>query len=66
MIGDVLPAAYRFDVDHHDFAHAVLGKSTWAALAVTLDIELFTKLHSRRRIERVNSQNACFYQVTRL
>ena len=41
MVGDVLPGGYRFDVDHNAVAHAVLGKSTWAVLALTLDIELF-------------------------
>jgi hypothetical protein len=45
MIGDVLPAGYRFEVDANAVAHAVLGKSTWAVLALTLDIELFTLLH---------------------
>lgn len=45
MIGDVLPAGYRFDVDANAVAHAVLGKSTWAVLALTLDIELFTQTH---------------------
>jgi hypothetical protein len=45
MIGDVLPVGYRFDVDANAVAHAVLGKSTWAVLALTLDIELFTQLH---------------------
>ena len=45
MIGDVLPSGYRFDVDANGVAHAVLGKSTWAVLALTLDIELFTLLH---------------------
>jgi len=45
MIGDVLPPGYRFDVDANAVAHAVLGKSTWAVLALTLDIELFTLLH---------------------
>ena len=55
MIGDVLPSGYRFDVNANAVAHAVLGKSTWAVLALTLDIELFTQLHytpehrSRRR-----------------
>src|SRR5712672_1239521 len=44
MVSDVLPAGYRFDVDHNAVAHAVLGKSTWAVLALTLDIELFTQL----------------------
>src|SRR5262245_50646381 len=51
MIGDVLPDGYRFDVDPNAVAHAVLGKSTWAVLALTLDIELFTQLHYRQSIE---------------
>ena len=45
MIGDVLPSGYRFDVSANAVARAVLGKSTWAVLALTLDIELFTQLH---------------------
>jgi hypothetical protein len=45
MLGEVLPAGYRFDVDANAVAHAVLGKSTWAVLALTLDIELFTQTH---------------------
>ncbi len=51
MVGDVLPDGYRFDVDANAVAHAVLGKSTWAVLALTLDIELFTQLHYRQSIE---------------
>ncbi|WGD50126.1 hypothetical protein QA641_31550 [Bradyrhizobium sp. CB1650] len=51
MAGDVLPAGYRFDVDHNAVGHAVLGKSTWAVLALTLDIELFTQLHYRQSID---------------
>jgi hypothetical protein len=51
MVNDVLPGGYRFDVDHNAVAHAVLGKSTWAVLALTLDIELFTQLHYRQSID---------------
>jgi hypothetical protein len=51
MIADVLPPGYRFDVDPNAVARAVLGKSTWAVLALTLDIELFTQLHYRQSIE---------------
>jgi hypothetical protein len=51
MAGDVLPGGYRFDVDHNAVARAVLGKSTWAVLALTLDIELFTQLHYRQSID---------------
>jgi len=50
MIGDVLPDGYRFDVDANSVARAVLGKSTWAVLALTLDIELFTQIHYRESI----------------
>src|SRR5437764_4783787 len=45
MLGEVLPAGYRFDIDPDGVAHAVLGRSTCAALALTLDIELFSQLH---------------------
>ena len=51
MIGDLLPAGYRFDIDPNGVARAVLGKSTWAVLGLTLDIELFTQLHYRQSID---------------
>ena len=51
MVGAVLPDGYRFDVDPNAVAHVVLGKSTWAVLALTLDIELFTQLHYRQSIQ---------------
>ncbi len=50
MISDVLPEGYQFDVDANSVARAVLGKSTWAVLALTLDIELFTQIHYRESI----------------
>jgi len=51
MVGEVLPDGYRFDVDPDGVAHAVLGKCTWAVLALTLNIELFSQLHYRQSIE---------------
>jgi hypothetical protein len=51
MIGEVLPDGYRFDIDPNGVAHVVLGKSTWAVLALTLDVELFTQLHYRQSID---------------
>ncbi len=63
MIGDVLPEGYRFDVDPNAVAHAVLGKSTWAVLALTLDIELFTQLHYRQSIEHDAGLSELFKDV---
>jgi hypothetical protein len=63
MIGDVLPDGYRFDVDPNGVAHAVLGKSTWAVLALTLDIELFTQLHYRQSIDPDTELSELFKDV---
>ena len=51
MMGAVMPAGYRFDVDPNDVARAVLAKCNWAVLVLTLDIELFTQLHYRQSID---------------
>ena len=48
MVGEILPGGYRFDIDPNAVAGAVLGKSTWSVLALTLDIELFTQLTTAR------------------
>jgi hypothetical protein len=63
MIGDVLPDGYRFDIDPNAVAHAVLGKSTWAVLALTLDIELFTQLHYRQSIDPDTQLSELFKDV---
>ena len=63
MAGEVLPDGYRFDVDPNRVAHAVLGKSTWAVLALTLDIELFTQLHYRQSIEPDDELSELFKDV---
>lgn len=51
MCGDVMPDGYDFSFDSNEVAKAVLSKNTWAVLALTLDIELFTQLHYRESIE---------------
>jgi hypothetical protein len=63
MIGETLPAGYRFDVDPDAVAGAVLGKSTWAVLALTLHIELFTQLHYRRSMEPDAALSGLFRDV---
>ena len=47
-----MPAGYVQTANPNDVARAVLGKSTWAVLALTLDIELFVQAHYRASIER--------------
>lgn len=51
MCGDVMPHGYAFVPNANDVAHAVLSKSTWAVLALTLDIELFSQAHYRDSID---------------
>jgi hypothetical protein len=63
MVGEVLPDGYRFDIDPNGVARAVLGKSTWAVLALTLDIELFTQLHYRESIEPNTGLSELFKDV---
>ena len=50
-MGETMPVGYRFDVDPDGVARAVLAKSTWAVLVLTLHIELFVQLHYRQSIE---------------
>jgi hypothetical protein len=45
-----MPAGYQRSADPDAVARAVLGKSTWAVLALTLHIELFTMAHYRASI----------------
>ena len=50
MTANVMPPGYTFVPQPNDVANAVLSKSTWAVLGLTLDIELFTQVHYRASI----------------
>jgi hypothetical protein len=50
MLATVMPAGYRFLPEANEVAGLVLGKSTWAVLALTCHIELFTQAHYRESI----------------
>jgi DNA-binding Lrp family transcriptional regulator len=63
LVGETLPAGYRFDVNPNAVAGVVLSKSTWAVLALTLDIELFTQLHYRHSIEPDGELSELFKDV---
>ncbi len=63
LIGEAMPPGYAFATDPNVFAGEVLGRSTWAVLALTLDIELFTQLHYRESIEADASLSELFKDV---
>ena len=50
LIAEAMPAGYSFSWDPNDVARVVLDKSSWAVLALTLHIELFTQAHFRESI----------------
>ncbi|HVO65177.1 MAG TPA: hypothetical protein VMT12_01750 [Syntrophales bacterium] len=52
MMAVGMPDGYRFLHQPDAVAAAVLEKSTWAVLALILEIELFTQEHYRQSIER--------------
>ena len=51
MIGAQMPAGYECVPQPDEVASFVLGKSTWAVLALTCHIELFTQAHYRQSID---------------
>jgi hypothetical protein len=50
MMAADMPAGYVHTADSNAVAQAVLSKCTWAVLALTLDIELFSQAHYRASI----------------
>src|SRR5262245_5722264 len=51
LTAEGMPQGYRFVPQANDVAAVVLGKSTWAVLALTCHIELFTQAHYRQSVE---------------
>jgi len=52
MMAERMPGGYRFLFDPNEVAAIVLSKSTWAVLALILEIELFTQEHYKQSIEQ--------------
>ena len=50
LTAEVMPPGYSFAWDPNQVAAAVLSKSSWAVLGLTLHIELFTQSHYRESI----------------
>jgi hypothetical protein len=51
MAAEEMPEGYAFHPDPNAVASVVLGKSTWAVLALTCHIELFVLAHYRESID---------------
>jgi hypothetical protein len=58
-----MPPGYTFEFDSNDVARAVLSKSTWAVLALTCHIELFTQAHYKQSIEPDENVSELFRDV---
>jgi hypothetical protein len=65
LAGKQMTPGYTFLPDPNDVANVVLSKSTWAVLALTLHIELFTQLHYRQSINPDNNLSPLFKDVFR-
>jgi len=63
MAADTLPPGYRFLPQPDEVARVVLGKSTWAVLALTLHIELFVLAHYRESIAPDTALSPLFKDV---
>src|SRR3954451_21885807 len=50
LIAEAMPPGYKFSWEPNEVAAVVLGKGSWAVLALTLHIELFTQTHYRESI----------------
>ncbi|QQC66230.1 hypothetical protein [Paraburkholderia ginsengisoli] len=63
LAAENMPAGYRFMPPTDDVANFVLGKSTWAILALTCCIEIVTQVHYRQSMELDDSLSPLFKDV---
>ncbi|MDM0008169.1 hypothetical protein QTI51_25585 [Variovorax sp. J22G73] len=63
LVARDMPAGYTFGVSPNDVAAFVLGKCTWAVLALTCHIELFSQAHYRASIEAAEGLSPLFKDV---
>jgi len=63
LAAERMPPGYRFDIAPNDVASFVLGKRTWAVLALTCHIELFTQAHYRASIDGASGLSDLYKDV---
>ena len=64
-IGAKMPGGYVQVADSTDIARSVLAKCSWAVLALTCHVELFTQVHYRESIERDEELSDLYRDVFR-
>lgn len=63
LAADVMPEGYAQTVDANEVAGIVLGKSTWAVLALTCHIEILTQIHYKKSIEPAENLSGLWKDV---
>jgi hypothetical protein len=63
LVAEGMPAGYRFVPAANDVAAFVLAKSTWAVLALTCHIELFSQAHYRASIASGDGLSPLFKDI---
>ena len=63
MMAEGMPEGYKFLPDPDVVAAAVLENSTWAVLALILEIELFTQEHYKQSIEPEDNLSELFKDI---
>jgi len=63
LIADGMPPGYSFVPQPNDVASVVLSKSSWAVLALTCHIELFTQAHYKQSIEPNDHASALYKDI---
>jgi hypothetical protein len=58
-----MPDGYEVAADANAVAQAVLSKSTWAVMALTYHVEIFTQVHYKKSIEPVADISALWKDV---
>ena len=63
LVAATMPPGFSFEVSANDVANFVLGKCTWAVLALTCHIELFSQAHYRASIAEAPGLSPLFKDV---
>jgi hypothetical protein len=65
LAGEQMAAGYAFLPEPNEVAKVVLSKSTWAVLALTLALELTSKVHYRQSLDWNDNASPLFKDVLR-